>query len=89
MARPIRIFYATTGAKPPVKLNHHITPFEVAFETEGGTATVEATIDDITDTSITPVWTTVTRPLAQPAVAIRCNLTIGTTTFKILQAGIK
>ena len=89
MARPIRIFYGSTGVKPAVKLNYHITPFEVAFQTEGGTATVEATIDDVTDTSITPAWTTVTSPLTEPAVAIRCNLTIGTTTFKILQAGVK
>ena len=87
MAKPIRIPYGSTGTKSWIPLDRNITPFEVAFETEGGTATVEATIDDIQDTSITPIATTVTSPLTQPATAIRCDLTVGTTIFKILQAG--
>jgi hypothetical protein len=89
MARPIRINYASTGVKQWIPLNCNITPFEVSFETEGGTATVEATIDDVNDSSITPVATTVTSPLARPVTAIRCNLAAGTTIFKVLQSGIK
>lgn len=89
MARPIRIDYGSTGIKPWIKLNYHITPFSVAFETEGGTVTVETTLDDVDDPAITPVATAATSPLTSPVVAIRCNVTLGTTTFKLLQAGVK
>lgn len=93
MAKPIRIEYDTTGVKGWIPLNTHIAPFEVSFGTEGGTSTVEVTIDDVQDGDITPVAITVADSAALrligPVTAIRCNLTIGTTVFKVLQAGIR
>lgn len=99
---PISITYDTTGTKDGIMLDWRVTPFQVSYDviknTGGGSlsVTVETTLDNIMDPSITPVWTAVgsaltatTRgTLTAPVQAIRFNIGTlsGTTvTLKLLQ----
>lgn len=101
---PVSITYAAsaTGAQTGIGLDWRVTPFSVSYdvikETGGGTmsVTIETTLDNVNDSSITPVWTAVgsaltatTRgTLTAPVQFIR--LTVGSlsgtaVTFKLLQ----
>lgn len=101
---PISITYnaSTTGTQTAFMLDWRVAPFSVSYDvikvTGGGTlsVTIETTLDNIMDPSVTPVWTAVgsaltatTRgTLTAPVQAIRCNigtLTGTALTFKVLQ----
>lgn len=64
---PVSITYAdgASGAQTPIALDWRISPFALTYDvikvTGGGTlsVTVETTLDNINDPSITPVWTAV------------------------------
>ncbi len=99
---PVSITYDTTGAKDAIMLDWRIAPFTLSYDviknTGGGnlSVTIETTLDNIMDASVTPVWTAVgsaltatTRgTLTAPVQAIRANIGTlsGTTvTLKLLQ----
>lgn len=107
MANPISITYAanTSGAQTAIALDWRISPFSVSYDviktTGGGTlsVTIETTLDNVNDASITPVWsdlgsalTATTRgSLTAPVQFIRVNfgtLTGTTCTFKLLQGDL-
>jgi hypothetical protein len=84
-------------------INHHISPVSYAYQVVIGTATftVEGTLDNVFDNSITPVVTTtpvqasgsssVSGVSIIPVVAIRVKVTAytsGTITLRLLQAGV-
>ena len=102
--QPVSITYAasTTGAQTPIAMDWRIVPFSLSYDvikvTGGGTlsATVQTTLDNVNDSTITPVWTDVgsaltatTRgTLTAPVQFIRLTLTTTTGTdvvFKLLQ----
>ena len=99
---PRTITYDTTGVKDPLNLDWRIVPFSahigVVKNTGGGTLslTLEGTLDDVNDASITPVWfslgaaitATGLVALTAPIQFIRANiatLTGTTVTLKTLQ----
>lgn len=99
---PVSITYTTTGAKDGIMLDWRIAPFSVSYavikETGGGTlsATIEVTLDNIMDPTITPVWfalgsaltATTLAALTAPVQAVRLNIdTLSGTnvTLKLLQ----
>lgn len=88
--KPISVAYTSTGAQPWVPLDHSKTPFAVSCFTAGGTAgTIEFTVDDLQDPSITPVaaGTVSGNYLPVPATGVRLNVLAAPITFKVLQAG--
>lgn len=90
MAAPIRITYTTTGTKAWIPLNPALTPFSVSCFTENGTATsIDYTVDDIQDASITPAvaGTVSSNLLSVPATAVRVVVSVAPLTIKVLQAG--
>lgn len=86
---------------PWIPLNVQITPFSYSYQVDIGTATftVEGTLDNTQDNSITPTPFTVqssgsadvTGAATAPVMAVRVKVTAftsGTITFRVLQAGI-
>jgi len=107
MANPISITYeaSSSGAQTAIALDWRVNPFDVSYDviktTGGGTlsVTIETTLDNVNDSSVTPVWsalgsalTTTTRgSLTAPVQFIRLNfgtLTGTTCTFKLLQGDL-
>jgi hypothetical protein len=100
--QPISVTYPAnaTGSQTPVSLDWRIVPFSVAYGisfdgSATGSVTVDTTLDNVNDASITPVWiassaitTTSFAALTSPAQFIRVTVTSlsgGTLTFKVLQ----
>lgn len=90
MAKPIRKTYTGTGAQAWIPVDHNIEVFNVSCFTEGGTAgAIEYTVDDLQDSSITPVvaGTVTSNNLTIPATGVRLTVTTAPVTFKVLQSG--
>jgi len=86
---------------PWIPLNFQVTPFNYSYQVDIGTATftVEGTLDNTQDSSLTPTPFTVqssgsadvTGSATAPVTAVRVKVTAftsGTITFRVLQAGI-
>ena len=86
---------------PWIPLDHYQTPFSVTFHVDIGTATfsVQGTLDDVQDNTITPSAYTVQASgtsdvvgaITSPTKAVRLSITAFTTgdiVFKVMQAGI-
>ena len=105
MSRPIRLTVTATGATAAIPLNTQVTPFNatVAITLVGastGTFTVQHTVDDIFDASVTPVWldhsdiasdtANVAGNYAFPVTAVRLSVAAlsGSLKFTVIQAGV-
>lgn len=102
-SNPIRVVYpaSATGAQEALAIDWRDSPEALAFEVQfnagaSGSVTVESTLDNINDTTITPDWMAETAAItgdtrgviASPVQAIRLNVSSlagGTITFKVLQ----
>ena len=88
--KPNRITYTTTGAKDWVPVDRNKAPFALSVYTENGAATsLEFTVDDLQDASITPVaaGTLTNGAFTIPCTGIRVTVATAPLTLKILQAG--
>lgn len=100
--QPISKTYAasSTGSQTPISLDWRIVPFSASYAVvfDGaaiGSVTVDTTLDNVNDASITPVWSASTAitattfaALTAPAQFVRVtvgSLSGGTLTFKVLQ----
>lgn len=88
--KPIRVTYATTGAKAWIPVDRNKTPFALSVYTENGTVmSLEFTVDDLQDPSITPIaaGTLTAGAFTTPCTGIRVTVATAPLTLKILQAG--
>ncbi len=88
--KPNRITYTTTGTKAWIPVDRNKTPFALSAYTENGTVTsLEFTVDDLQDASITPVaaGTLIAGAFTTPCTGIRVTVATAPLTLKILQAG--
>jgi hypothetical protein len=100
--RPNYATYTTTGAKETIPVDWYISNFQITLGVEilsgACTYTVEFTVSDIYDSTITPVWfshpsltsqtTSNVSNLAFPVRGVRLNISsiTGSTRFAVLAA---